>query len=186
MWWPAMARAEMGILASLLWVPLALGVCALPFSPGCSPGESLPRQEELFLTLVLDGRNAESSVSLDRSGRSLFNPDYTEWMLSAPSVCRTIPVDDLRQIENALTSLADDPGDGWAMRPEPPVLLFGFSPDGERRVFFVRPHALLPPEREHALRIVLTVMEQTYGDRFVRELHGAGLLPLLREPPRGR
>jgi hypothetical protein len=173
-----------GALGFLFLAPLALGVCALPVSPGCSPDESMPRQEDLFLTVVLHARYVESSVSIDRSGRSRFNPDYTEWMLSTPSVCRTLPDEDLREIESAFSTLADDPGDMWSEEPDLPVLIIGYGPNSDRRkVFFVKPNGQQPPEREQAVRSVLAALHRTYGDRFVRELREAGLLPLFDGAP---
>jgi hypothetical protein len=163
-----------------------LGVCALPTAPGCRPGESLPQGEELLgVALVAEGLT--SSIQIDRDGRSMFHPDFTVWMLSTPGACRTLPEDDVAALDAAWRAVGHAPRTRQAREPEKPFLLVIYLGAGEERKFFVRPEdGFLGPERptiRTATALTLKTLHRTYGDRFLRELHAAGLESLLKEPP---
>lgn len=175
-------RAGSQVLGLFLWLPLVLGACALPVRPGCSQERSLPQQREVFLTVGIAAENIASSIIVDRSGRSVFNADYTVWMLSPPALCKVLPAEDVDRIERALVPLLEQPGQD-SETPNFPYLLLVYTSSGEERSFFYNTTTTQSPERERALHVVLTALHRAYGSRFVRELRGAGLLSLLPDSP---
>lgn len=176
-----------GTFGLLLLAQLLLGGCVPPVMPGCSPDESLPLEEDHFLTVMLeDGDTGGGSVSIDRTGRSFFVPDYTVGLFTTPALCRTLSAEDLQEIRNALSSLENDPGDPWPKKLDSPALALGYTENGVFRGYFVKPRSDQDPARREAARRILAALSHIYGNRFVRELRGAGLLPLLDSPSEKR
>ena len=157
--------------------------CALPMRPGCTPGASLPSSDEPFLKLATVEPVLSSSVFVDRTGRSYFSPDHTAWMLSTVAVCRTIAAEDLQLIKKAWEEVAHASGNTREEIPDRPYMFLNhYTDDGRRVQFHVKPRgAGERPQLESALRLTMRVLEDTYGDRFVREIRAAGLQDLLRE-----
>lgn len=182
---PRSIRLHALALAGIL--PLAaLGVCALPVAPGCSPGASLPQGEEL-LGAVMVGENLTASVQVDRDGRSMFHPDFTVWMLRAPAVCRTLPRKDLTVLVDLWDGLPSADRCRCPRGPQRPCLRIVHVEGEKARIFAARPdgagEAGSPPELRHAVARTLDILHRTYGDRLLRELRAAGLDGLMEEPP---
>ncbi len=146
--------------------------------------EGLPKQDEVFLTVGIAATNVASSLSIDRSGRSIFNADYTVWMLSPPAFCRALPDDELDEIEYALAPLLDEPCQDCSQPPAMPYLVLIYTTNNRERSFFYDTVRKQSPERERALEVILAALHRTYGSRFARELRGAGLLSLLPDSPK--
>jgi hypothetical protein len=167
----------------------ALAGCHLPVSPGCSPEGSLPRNEIPFLHVGLAGDRPVAAVSLDQAGRSRFQGSSTVWMLSTPGSCQTLPAEDLALLEETWRSVAKDSSRAGSKLPERPHLRVAYwTESGDHDLtpdftFFIQPGGSdQSAELEQAAAATLEVLMRAYGDRFLRELHAAGLENLLRAP----
>ncbi len=157
--------------------------CFLPVTPGCTLEDSLPGDDG-FLTVQLVGRRVASSVYIDQAGKSRFHPDATVWLLSTPGLCRTVPLQDFSRMKESWNTLQALPGERPGERPERPFLAILWIEGDRTRSFFLKPGDLHRSNQlEKTLDLTLRVVEETYGNRFVRELRAAGLESLLPEPP---
>ncbi|HSL83230.1 MAG TPA: hypothetical protein VLF66_10665 [Thermoanaerobaculia bacterium] len=180
------AGAGLPVLGALLWIPLALGVCALPVSPGCSEEESLPRDPEMFLILLLATEDTHgASFALDRAGRSQFLGGYTVWMLTPFRTCRTVPPEDVIRLQDAWRQAVENPGEKALQRPSHPFVALSFhNPTGVRQQLYVKPDRPgQDPTLEHAVALTARILQQVYGDRVLREFQAADLAELLAVPP---
>jgi hypothetical protein len=178
-------RLTLGVLAAG-----ALAGCHLPVFPGCGPEENLPRNEIPFLYVGLAGDRPVAAVSLDQAGHSQFQGSYTVWMLSTPGSCQTIPTEDLTLLEERWQRVVEESHRTSSKLPERPYLRVAYwTEEGDHHLspdftFFIKPGRLdQSDELEQATAVTLEVLTRAYGDRFLRELHAAGLESLLRAPP---
>lgn len=181
------SRAFVGlpILGTLLWIPFVLGACTLPTAPGCSAESSLPRDSEIFLNLLLateDTRGA--SFAIDREGRSHFAGGYTVWMLTPFRTCRTISSGSTLRLQDVWRRAVEAPGENAEMRPNHPFLALSYrGPAGQNRHLYVKPDR--PGQSltlQHAVALTAHTLQETYGDRVLREFQAANLHDLLTYP----
>lgn len=159
-----------------------LAGCAL-VKPGCSPGDSLPRQGDVFLALVLAADQRGGTILIDRAGRSHFGPEHTLSFWRTPAVCRTLSAEDLAILDEAWSDPALSSGAPASTQRARPLLVVAYYTADVRRDFFIKPTSLgESPTLENAVAVTLSVVGRTYGDRFYRELRAAGLQDLLRKP----
>jgi hypothetical protein len=111
-------------------------------------------------------------------------------MLSTPGSCETIPAEDLSLLEETWRRVASDSHRAGSKLPERPHLRVAYWTESNDHdltpdlTFFIQPGGSdQSAELEQAAAATLEVFMRAYGDRFLRELHAAGLENLLRAPP---
>jgi hypothetical protein len=111
-------------------------------------------------------------------------------MLSTPGSCETIPAEDLSLLEETWRKVASDSHRAGSKPPERPYLRVAYWTKGSDHdlssdfTFFIKPGGSdQSAELEQAATTTLEVLTRAYGDRFLRELHAAGLEDLRRAPP---
>lgn len=177
------ARAGPRVLGVLLWIPLALGMCYLPVSPGCNPGESLPRDENLVVIFgVATEQGGGASFALAATGRSQFRARYTLWTFSTVGSCRQIPEATARRLRGLWRSVGESADKTPPARPSQPFLWIRYLEGDATRLLFVKPGGDSSSDLAHAAALTLRVFQETYGDRVLRELRAAGLEELLQMP----
>lgn len=165
-------------------VPMALlvasgtvfGACPLPVEPGCSPDQHGPDGRPFLSLALLRVHSSVATVYVDPEGRAAFAPASTAWALRTGRVCRTIAADDLLELEAAWERAGPAPRRTRQVRSDRPALLITYTSNAPPREFVVRPDASgARAELEGAVELTLSVLESTFGERFVRELRAAGL-----------
>ncbi len=169
-----------------LWMPLALGVCALPFSPGCGPDESRPGEDILVQMVLLTETTYGTSVVrdgasfvIDREGRSRFIGGSTVWALTPPSSCKTLPSSELQELQDAWREAIAAAGEMARTEPPPPYLVAIYYADDARKPLFLKPgREGEAPKLRRAVRETFRILEAAYGHRVRRELRASGLAEL--------
>lgn len=168
------------ILGVLLWTPLALGMCYLPVSPGCSPEEALPRDEDLIVILGVAAEQAGgASFALAKTGRSQFRAAFTLWTFSTVGSCRQIPEATAQKLQDLWRSVVVTSEGRPSTRPPRPFLWIRYLEDDATRDLFVKPGGERASTLADAAALTLRAFQETYGDRVRRELQAVGLEGLL-------
>lgn len=109
----------------------------------------------------------------------MFSAAYTEWALSPARFCETVPTEGVERIEALWSTRSEGMDYGeWYTPGREPFLWVTYYGEGGKRDFFVTADESGTRLAE-AAAITLRVFVDTYGERFERELRGAGLGSLL-------
>lgn len=173
------------VLGTFLWISFVLNACGPPVSPGCGADESRPRDPEIFLILFLaadDNRGA--SFSVDQDGRSQFLGGRTVWMLAPLTTCKTIPREDVLQLQRAWRRAVEYAGAEARQQPDRPNVAVTYrDPGGERQRLYVKPSTHGQSSAlERAVGLTAHVFQKVYGDRVQREFQAAQLAELVSKP----
>lgn len=159
---------------------LLTGCYYLPVAPGCTAGEALPRNEDIFLVLVLaPEQRTGASFSVDRTGRSQFLAQRTRWALATMGSCQEIPEERARTLQGLWQSTAESRSTSTTTRPDRPYLSIRYIEGDRDYDFFLTPDVNAPSEIVEATALTLHTLEEAYGDRMVREFRLSELETLL-------
>lgn len=173
-----------GLLVFAAAVGLSIAGCPLPITPGCGADQHLPSLDSLWSIALVRSHPAIANFRIDAAGRSDFVPAHTAWMLRTGRVCRSIPEKELQNLKSAWAQVGFASAPMTDRGPDRPFLWITYSPGGTRREFRIEPGEVdTPPPLQRAVSLTLDVLQQTYGERFSRELDAAGLASLRALPP---